>query len=349
MRRKPLTPEMAGLIFARNGALREPSDPHIRIDQLLAADVDGEGLLARTFPIMEYIVPGIVAAEAVLLAGKPKSCKSWLALDISLAVARGTYCLGDRKCDPGEVLYLSLDQGLRLVQSRIKKILSSQDAASISRFHVFDHWFRADEGGVEAIDAWCSRHPQARLIVVDVLAYFRAPSNGRSSMYEYDYQSVSPLREIAAKRNVAVLIVHHTRKGTADDPVDEVSGTLGLLGAVDGFLVLRKSGSSTVMVGSSRNIPGDIELAMEFNPHSARWTILGAAGEVQQREQHGRVLGALETAGASGLKPSELAEAIGIARNHAKQVLWRLSKTGNVRVDTAGRYFPVTAVTGGDI
>ena len=41
------------------------------------------------------------------------------------------------------------------------------------------------------------------------------------------------LKEIADEYGVAVLLLHHTRKATADDFLDSVSGTHGLAGAAE--------------------------------------------------------------------------------------------------------------------
>ena len=80
-------------------------------------------LRLKTFPPLKFIVPGLIVEGLVILAGKPKVRKSWMALDIALAVAAGRFCLGDRKCQQGNVLYLALEDGDRRLQRRITKLL----------------------------------------------------------------------------------------------------------------------------------------------------------------------------------------------------------------------------------
>src|SRR5687767_10767193 len=63
-------------------------------------------LRRRMFPPVRYIVPCLIAEGCTLLAGRPKLGKSWLMLDVGLAVAAGRYCLGEALCEQGEVLYL---------------------------------------------------------------------------------------------------------------------------------------------------------------------------------------------------------------------------------------------------
>ena len=138
-------------------------------------------LQTMTFAQLKYIVPDLIVEGCVLLAGKPKHGKSWFALDLGLAVASARYCLGDKKCEEGDVLYLALEDGDRRLQRRITKLLPTLGGKWPERFNYETKWPRENEGGIEAIDAWCEAHPDARLVVVDVLAKFRAPSTKKNA------------------------------------------------------------------------------------------------------------------------------------------------------------------------
>ena len=54
-------------------------------------------LRRQTFPPIKYVVPGLIPEGLSILAGRPKLGKSWMALDICIAVAAGRICLGDKK------------------------------------------------------------------------------------------------------------------------------------------------------------------------------------------------------------------------------------------------------------
>jgi hypothetical protein len=265
--------------------------------------------------------------------------KSWLAYDIGLAVASGRYCLGERKCVEGDVLYLALEDGERRLQSRATKLLPTFTGKWPDRFHYQTKWPRANQGGIDAIDKWCEAHPEARLVVIDVLAKFRAPTTGKN-VYAEDYSAVSALQELASRRLITILVIHHTRKGVSDDPVEEISGTLGLGGGADAFLILKWSKSEVAtLIGRGRDTE-DIDLALEFNKETCRWTILGEAAEVQRSKQRGRILVALEDAGAAGLSPKEVAGAVEeLTHDNAKQTLRRMAMSGEIKSDGKGRYF----------
>ena len=53
-------------------------------------------LQKMTLPEPRWIVPGLIPEGVTLLAGKPRVGKSWLALDLAIAVATGAEALGIR-------------------------------------------------------------------------------------------------------------------------------------------------------------------------------------------------------------------------------------------------------------
>ncbi len=306
------------------------------ITTVLAGIKTATALQTMTFPQLKYIVPDLIVEGCVLLAGKPKHGKSWFALDVGLAVASARYCLGDKKCEEGDVLYLALEDGDRRLQRRITKLLPTFGGKWPERFNYETKWPRENEGGIEAVDAWCEAHPDARLVVVDVLAKFRAPSTNKNA-YEQDYNAVSRLQGLAIRRSITILIVHHTRKGASEDPVEEISGTLGLGGGVDAFLILKRTGSGGTLIGRGRDTE-DVDLAVQFSRETCRWTILGEAAEVHQSDERGRVLVALEGAN-QGLSVSEIIAAANLAsRGAADKLLLRMAGAGQVEKIKRGLY-----------
>jgi hypothetical protein len=88
---------------------------------------------------------------------------------------------------------------------------------------------------------WLTDHPNARLVVVDVLKRIRGRTPPGVSYYDADYVTVARIKKIADQFGVAIVAIHHTRKADADDYLDEVSGTAGLTGAADAIAVLKRA------------------------------------------------------------------------------------------------------------
>jgi RecA-family ATPase len=80
-----------------------------------------------TFQPLKFILPGLVPEGATLLVARPKFGKSWLVLDIAIAIAAGRFTLGQLKPVQGDVLYLALEDGPRRLQRRLLVVQSLKD------------------------------------------------------------------------------------------------------------------------------------------------------------------------------------------------------------------------------
>ena len=300
---------------------------------------------AMTFPPIKWVVPGVLPEGATILAGRPKLGKSWMALDIALAVARGDYCLGDCLCPPGDVLYLALEDNSRRLQSRIDKItVSGVDEKWPARLDLATEWPRCDSGGVEAIREWALSKPNPRLVVIDVLAMFKPTRGPQETGYEHDYAVVKSVQQLAGQLGIGVLIVHHVRKGIGEtDPFEKVSGTLGLTGAADTALILDRDGNGCSLYGRGRDIQ-EFEKAISFSKEDCRWTLQGDASEVRRTDERSIILQILLEQG-EPMSPADVSGATGMPRNNVKQLLFKMAKAGEVAKTQRGLYFHPDAPT----
>jgi hypothetical protein len=117
-----------------------------------------KALHAMRFEPLKFVVPGFIAEGLTLFAGKPKIGKSWLLLHVAWSVATGDYTLGGISCDAGDVLYASLEDNQRRLQSRPTKLFGIKDWPS--NLHFVCDMPRLAEGGLEFIEDWiASRRP----------------------------------------------------------------------------------------------------------------------------------------------------------------------------------------------
>src|SRR3984893_14114994 len=114
-------------------------------------------LVARQFTEPKRAVPQTVAEGLTILAGKPKTGKSWAALDFTVAVAGGYSALGNIECQQGDVLLLALEDNDRRLHQRLKAVLQGQTAPAA--LEIATQWRRADAGGLLDLQAWLSAHP----------------------------------------------------------------------------------------------------------------------------------------------------------------------------------------------
>ncbi|TXM72889.1 AAA family ATPase [Methylobacterium sp. WL12] len=294
-------------------------------------------LRRREFSPIRYVVPGYIAEGCTLLAGRPKLGKSWLVLEAGLAVASGSNCLGGIPCEQGDVLYLALEDNERRLQRRMDKVLGAFATEWPAAFECATEWPRSNEGGIDAIEEWILSKENPRLVIVDVLAMFKPVRGDKESLYEADYLSIKGLQGLAGKYQVAIVVVHHTRKsGTESDPFEKVSGTLGLSGAADTTVILDRDGNGATLYGRGRDVE-EIEAAVIFDKASCRWHVQGEASEVRRTDERGGILAALEDAD-EPMSPGEIAIATGHTRNAIDQLLYKMGKAGEVLKAGRGRY-----------
>ncbi|WP_271605659.1 AAA family ATPase [Bradyrhizobium sp. CCBAU 11434] len=293
-------------------------------------------LRTKVFEPIRYVVPGYVADGCTILAGRPKIGKSWLMLDIALAVADDGYCLGEIKCAQGDVLYLALEDNERRLHSRITKLIGDSSEWPAA-FDYATEWPRADEGGIDNITGWIAKARKPRLIVVDVLARFRSPRRKDQQPYESDYAAIQGLQTIASKSGIAIVIVHHLRKSMGDsDPFEKVSGTMGLSGAADTTLVLDRDASGVTLYGRGRDIE-EIESAVEFSKLTGKWRVLGPAAEVHRSGERSTILQFLIDAG-EPVRIQDIVAGTGMPRNNVDQLLFKMGRDGEVIKAGRGLY-----------
>ena len=299
--------------------------------------ISAAALMRKKFAPVQYVVPGYVAEGCTLLAGAPKLGKSWLALEWAIAKATGGQCMGSVQTgEPGDTLYLALEDNERRLQSRMDRLLPFGSEGP-DRLTLATKWARADQGGLDDIRAWARGVAKPRLIIIDVLAAFRQPTSPKGSPYEQDYAAVKALTELASELGVAIVAVLHTRKSREQvDPFDRVSGTLGLSGAADTALILDRDGQGVTLYGRGRDIP-EIETAMQFNKDACRWSVMGRAAEVHQSDARKAVTDCLLVT-TEPMSPVTIAEATGQTRGSTKTLLFRMFSKGEVLKTKRGLY-----------
>jgi hypothetical protein len=292
-------------------------------------------LMAAEFPGPRYAVPGLIAEGLNFFAGAPKMGKSWFALNLSWAVSSGGYALGKIGVEKGEALYLALEDPPRRLQQRFGMLL--QSAPIPHGLHFETEWERLADGGTNRLRDWLAAHPSCRLVVVDVFAQVRHNASERADRYAADYAAMEPLKQLADDHNVAMLVLHHTRKANAEDYVDTVSGTNGLAGAADAVLVMKRSRGQhdAELLVTGRDIE-ERNLALRFDPQVGTWTMLGDAEEFQMGDTRRRVLTCLSLV--SQMSPKETSDQLGITPESARQTLKRMADDGHIKANGDGTY-----------
>lgn len=180
---------------------------------------------------LNFVVNTLLSQGLHILAGSPKVGKSWLALWLAVAVAKGEPVWG-MPVKQGTTLYLCLEDSTLRIQNRLLDI--TEDAPSTVHFCTEAALLgRGLEGQLEG---FLTEHPDTSLVIIDTLQMIRGTSYDNT--YANDYRDLSALKRIADAHGIAVLLIHHLRKEPATDVFSRISGTTAISGAVDSSFTL---------------------------------------------------------------------------------------------------------------
>ena len=239
-------------------------------------------LMNTEYPPLAFSIDKLLPQGIFILAGSGKIGKSWLSLDMCIAVATGGK-LWDFNATEGEVLYLALEDTHPRLKERLERI--SEEHSHNDKLHLAISSLGITDGLIQQIKDYIAAKPTTRLIVIDTLERIRNSEQDKS-MYSCDYRDIGKLREILTGNTATLLLVHHTRKMYDPDPLNTLSGSTGLVGAVDGIWVLEKEkrteGKGKLTI-ANRDTEGHC-FKVEFDKENCRWTFLGTEDEMVENE-----------------------------------------------------------------
>ena len=246
-----------------------------------------------------------------ILAGAPKIGKSWLCLMLALAVAEGRMFLGFATFKTG-VLYLSLEDTIQRLKLRTWKLLDE----FTGKLDIAVGAEKISDGLIEQLDNYMSENAECGLIIIDTFQKVRPA--GSDCKYANDYNDLSQLKSFADEHNIAIIVVHHTRKMKDADVFNTISGTHGISGCADGMLVLtqlNRGDGSSILSFTGRDC-GYTELKLLF--HNCEWELVERTSqeELEEREVPKEVLATIvfikNFGGVFEGSTTELFDAVGI-------------------------------------
>jgi RecA-family ATPase len=170
--------------------------------------------LAERAEEQRWLVTSLWSEQAVgIIGGEPKCCKSFLALDLVVAVAAGTACLRRFAVPyPGRVLLYAAEDALHIVRRRLEGICAAAGVAlaELDVQVITAPTVRLDlQADRNSLDETIAKL-QPRLLVLDPFVRLHRIDENASG-------EVAPLlaylRELQRRYGVAVVVVHHAKKG----------------------------------------------------------------------------------------------------------------------------------------
>jgi 5S rRNA maturation endonuclease (ribonuclease M5) len=190
----------------------------VRVEGLRRLDV-GRMVRETPPPIPWRVEPLVADGHLTMLYAVPGEGKSLLAAALAAATAHGEEIAG-LACRRGRSLYIDAENGEGEIHRRIKTLGLPADGVAMYEANGFDL-----RRGVEGLERLVQAE-QADLLILDSLRSL-APGLEENDPAQVS-SALDPLRHLAHRTGVAVLVIHHANKAGQD-----YRGTSAILASVD--------------------------------------------------------------------------------------------------------------------
>lgn len=265
------------------------AEPAAEVTRRKLEEPTGEDLLTLEMPKVRWVVPDLLPQGLTVFGGPGKIGKSWLCMQVGVALSSAGVVLGKFPVDRGDVLYLSLEDTTDSLTERLEQLMANDPGltkASVRRLHLRPRWPKLDDGGLKKLDDCLATHPRTRLVIVDTWIKVRQWQNPKANVYALDSQHLSDLKALAEKYDIAIVAVHHLNKTTWEDPYDAFSGSTGITGTADTLMVMKRPGrGATATLQMTGRRVKDRTLALRFDETTCMWTYEGEGPPLSDERQ----------------------------------------------------------------
>jgi hypothetical protein len=226
--------------------------------------------LASRAEEQRWLVKDLWSEQAVgIVGGEPKCCKSFLALDLDVAVAAGTPCLRRFPVPrAGRVLLYAAEDALDIVRRRLEGICAAAGLklADLDVQVITAPIVRLDlEADRRSLDETVAKL-QPRLLILDPFVRLHRIDENASG-------EVAPLlaylRELQRRHAIAVLVVHHAKKGAGRVRAGQaLRGSSEFHAWGDSNLYLRRHGDDLTLTVEHRAAPAIPTITLELAQHA---------------------------------------------------------------------------------
>lgn len=229
-------------------------------------------------PEHRWLIQDLWATGGVgIIGGEPKTCKSFLALGMGVAVASGQPCLGCFPVPhPGRVLLYAAEDALHVVRDRLEGIADHHglDLTELDVWVITATTVRldAEDHRHQLVDTVATLEP-ALLILDPFVRLHRVDENVSSAVAPL----LAFLRQLQRTHGCAVALVHHTRKNPGSARAGQTlrgSSELHAWGDSNLYIRRRKNGLSLSIEHRAHPSVPDLALALYSDDSSMALVVL---------------------------------------------------------------------------
>jgi hypothetical protein len=222
--------------------------------------------LAERAEEQRWLVSSLWSEEAVgIIGGEPKCCKSFLALDLAVSVAAGTPCLRRFAVPrPGRVLLYAAEDALHIVRRRLEGICGAAGLllADLDVQVIIAPTVRLDLAADRRnLDETVAKLAPRLLVLDPFVRMHRIDENASGEVAPL----LAFLRELQRRHAIAVVVVHHAKKGAAHVRAGQaLRGSSEFHAWGDSNLYLRRNGEEVTLTVEHRAAPAMPTVTLEL-------------------------------------------------------------------------------------
>ena len=278
---------------------------------------------------VKWFIPNFLPSGLTILAGPPKIGKSFFCWNMALAVAYGGTAFSSVIIpDKYNVSYLSLEDPPALLKDRLSMISDGDDLPA--NLHIINDMQgkKLDAVGLKVVGQHLDE-TNSELLIVDTWMHVSPDMNVKGTAYDIDYNALIPIQQFAHQRNMAVLLVTHTRKAADIDNVfNQIQGSVGMQAACDTLMMLSHDSGSKTLHLSGRRIESN---QFAFTIDNGIWKLEGDAQEYHISELRQEIVSHLREAGNIGLSAGDLIDLTGKKDSNVRLTLRRMVSDNQIK------------------
>ena len=306
-----------------------------------------DDIMTHNLPPIDWLVTDLIAnQDRVVVYGEFGSLKSWLLLDLALAIASGQMWLGQFPVpQPRKVLYVDEEMNERTLRRRVMQLslgtLAETTDLPFRAMSLCGVSIKSGDDVETLLKGLVSSGFDPDVIILETLRRVMVGSELDAQDVGEFWRSLRPLQQ-AGK---TVIISHHMRKPSArggNAVRDRASGSTDILGGADAaFAVTRKEHGRVVLeCVKNRNAPELQVLAaslVDGHEGACRWQFggfqAGASIQTQLLQVQDKIIEYLKEKSPYYLKPGEIQKFIlsqGIEKRTYERAWRQVKKSGKV-------------------
>lgn len=315
----------------------------LKKERVLTSLTPADVILGLQFENPEFIVEDLITTGLGLICGKPKVGKSRFILKLCIDIAAGTHFLGKFPTKNCKIAYYALEDNGRRVKARLLDMGIEHGLPNVlisNRLRSFD------DAGLKEFTQCIRDNPDAKIWVIDTMQKVKPIiKNKTSNAYEDDYNFMGKLQDIAIDNNIALLMIHHSRKDTSSgDFIDSALGSTGLTAAVDVVIILDQDSNDKGVIRLQAKGRDIEERTLKYS--AEEFIVVEDYGDDSRKQNaplQNEIVMLLESNIGGSYSPKEIADLLGKTSNSYKsairKALSKLMSKNKIMHTSPGKYY----------